>query len=92
MVHYYFDNDEWELIDRKKDPMELTNVYDDPAYAEIRADLHKQLDDMREKYGDSSELSQEYIEKYLDYIQENNSYNGGKNTELIDKIFEERKK
>lgn len=92
LVHYYFDNDEWELIDRKKDPMELTNVYDDPAYAEIRADLHKQLDGLREKYGDSSELSQEYIEKYLDYIQENNSYNGGKNTELIDKIFEDRKK
>ncbi|PZX47561.1 sulfatase family protein [Algoriphagus chordae] len=92
LVHYYFDNDEWELIDRLKDPMEMTNVYDDPAYAEIRAELHKQLDDMREKYGDSSELSQEYIEKYLDYIQEHNSYNGGKNTELIDKIFEDRKK
>jgi arylsulfatase A-like enzyme len=92
MVHYYFDIDEWELIDRKKDPLELTNVYDDPAYAEIRADLHKQLDGLREKYGDNSQISQEYIDKYLDYLEENNSYAGGKNTELIDKIFEERKK
>jgi hypothetical protein len=71
--------------------MEMTNVYDDPAYAEIRATLHKQLDGLREKYGDSSELSQEYIDKYLDYLQENNSYAGGKNTELLDKIFEGRK-
>jgi arylsulfatase A-like enzyme len=91
LVHYYFDADEWELIDRKNDPMELKNVYDDPAYAEIREDLHKQLDGLREKYGDNSQISQKYIDEYLDYLQKNNSYAGGKNTELLDKIFKDRK-
>ncbi|PZX52150.1 arylsulfatase A-like enzyme [Algoriphagus ratkowskyi] len=92
LVHYYFDTDEWELIDRKKDPNEMTNVYDDPAYAEIKAELHQQLDDMRVKYGDSSELSQEYIDKYLDFLEKNKYSTGGKETDLIDKIFEDRKK
>jgi len=91
LVHYYFDADEWELIDRENDPMELKNVYDDPAYAEIKADLHKQLDGLREKYGDNSEISQRYLDEYLDYLQKNNSYAGGKNTELLDEIFKDRK-
>lgn len=91
LVHYYFDVDEWELIDRKNDPLELKNVYDDPAYAEIQADLHKQLDGLREKYGDNSQISQRYIDEYLDFLQKNNSYAGGKNTELLDKIFKDRK-
>lgn len=91
LVHYYFDIDEWELIDRKNDPLELNNVYDDPAYAEIQADLHKQLEGLREKYGDNSQISQRYIDVYLDYLQENNSYAGGKNTELLDDIFKDRK-
>jgi arylsulfatase A-like enzyme len=92
LVHYYFDNDEWELIDRKKDPNEMKNVYDDPAYAEIQAKLHKQLDGLREKYGDSSELSQEYIDKYLDDLAERKGFFGAKDTTLIDKIFENRAK
>lgn len=91
LVHYYFDVDEWELIDRINDPMELKNVYDDPAYAEIQAELHQKLDGLREKYGDNSEISQQYLNEYLDYLQENNSYAGGKNTELLDKIFKDRK-
>lgn len=90
LVHYYFDIDEWELIDRKKDPMELKNVYDDPAYGEIRADLHKQLDGLREKYGDNSEISQEYIDKYLDFLEGNKNNVGAKDKSLIDKLFEDR--
>ena len=92
LVHYYFDTDEWELIDRIKDPQELNNVYDDPAYAEIRKNLHTRLDGLREKYGDNSQISQRYLQEYLDYLEENKSYAGGKNTELLNKIFEDRKK
>ena len=66
LVHYYFIQDYWELIDRKKDPMELRNVYDDPAYAEIKADLHKRLDELRVKYKDSKEISDGYIDRLLD--------------------------
>lgn len=64
LVHFYYDVDEWELYDRIKDPQEMNNVYSDPAYAEIVADLHIQLDEIRLKYKDSSELDQKYIEQY----------------------------
>lgn len=66
LVHYYFDVDEWELIDRKNDPNELKNVYDDPAYADVKKELHAKLDALRAKYGDSSEISQDYLNRYLD--------------------------
>lgn len=65
LIHYYYAIDEWELIDRKKDPLELKNVYDDPAYAEIRKDLHERLEKLRIKYKDNSELSQQYIDRFI---------------------------
>jgi len=37
----------WTLIDRERDPHELTNVYDDPAYAETRQTLHAELKRLR---------------------------------------------
>ncbi len=64
LAHFYYDVDEWELYDRKKDIHEMNNVYDDPAYAEIVIDLKKKLEEMRVFYKDSPELDQEYIEKY----------------------------
>ena len=70
LIHYYYAADEWELIDRKKDPMELKNVYDDPAYAEIRAELHQKLDELRTKYKDSEEVSQGYIDQYWEDMGE----------------------
>ncbi len=62
LAHFYYDIDEWELYDRKKDPNEMNNVYNDPAYTEIVAELKLKLDDLREKYGDSDELNQKYID------------------------------
>ena len=35
LVHFYNDIDEWELYDRKKDPNELVNVYEDEEYKSI---------------------------------------------------------
>ncbi|WP_296703911.1 sulfatase [Algoriphagus sp.] len=66
LIHYYYAIDEWELIDRKKDPLELKNVYNDSAYAEIRKDLHERLEKLRVKYKDNSELSQQYIDRFLE--------------------------
>jgi len=62
LVHFYYDVDEWELYDRKNDPHEMTNVYEDPDYASTVAELNKQLEDLRSKYKDSSELDQKYID------------------------------
>ena len=64
LVHFYYDVDEWELYDRKKDTSEMNNVYHDPAYADVVKDLHQKLVAMRVKYEDSEELDQMYIDKY----------------------------
>ncbi|MGB3142870.1 MAG: sulfatase [Maribacter sp.] len=64
LVHFYYDVDEWELYDRLKDPNEMTNVYDDPAYASIVEKLTQKLKDLRTYYKDSSEQDQRFIELY----------------------------
>ncbi|MDA4892548.1 sulfatase family protein [Microbacterium resistens] len=43
---------EWELYDLRRDPTEIHNVVDDPAYAEIRAELERTLARYQEHYGD----------------------------------------
>ncbi|PRX56986.1 sulfatase [Flagellimonas meridianipacifica] len=62
LAHFYYDVDEWELYDRKKDPQEMNNVYDDPAYADVVKELKVKLDELRVQYKDSDELNQQYIE------------------------------
>ncbi|MEL6943566.1 MAG: sulfatase, partial [Bacteroidota bacterium] len=62
LAHFYYDVDEWELYDRLKDPDEMKNVYDDPAYIAVVAALKKKLADLRVQYKDSEELDQHYIE------------------------------
>lgn len=62
LAHFYYDIDEWELYDRKKDPQEMNNVYNDPAYADVVKMLHKKLEELRIKYKDSDELNQHYID------------------------------
>lgn len=61
LVHYYYDIDEWEFFDRKADPKELKNLYDDPKYQRIVNDMRKKLKKLRKKYKDSDELSQKYL-------------------------------
>jgi len=62
LAHFYYDVDEWELYDRKKDIHEMTNVYDDPAYANVVVKLKDELAALRVKYKDSEELDQYYID------------------------------
>ena len=64
LAHFYYDVDEWELYDRKKDPLEMKNVYDDPEYSDVVSDLKRRLADLRVKYKDSEELDQAFIQKY----------------------------
>ncbi|MBN7815306.1 sulfatase family protein [Algoriphagus pacificus] len=90
LIHYYYVNDVWELIDRKKDPKELKNVYNDPAYAEIRAELHAKLDELRKKYKDSNEISQGYIDQLLNDADEGRVY--GINKEGVEEIKARREK
>lgn len=68
LAHFYFDVDEWELYDRKKDGNEMKNVYHEPAYAEVVADLKEKLAAMRIQYKDSPELDQKYIDMYKEKL------------------------
>ncbi len=46
---------EWELFDLEKDPLELKNVYSDPAYAEVVKELTAELDNLQREAGDVPE-------------------------------------
>ncbi len=52
LIHFYDDIDTWELYDLKSDPKELNNLYGVSKYNAIQEDLHRQLTDLRDKYGD----------------------------------------
>ena len=71
LIHYYYDIESWELFDLEKDPEEMQNVYDDPAYAEIQEKLHQQLEDLRVQYGDNDDLNQRFIEEYHEKVKKN---------------------
>lgn len=89
LIHYYYVEDQWELIDRIKDPQELKNVYDDPAYAQVRVDLHQRLEKLREQYGDNAQISQGYIDKLLEDADNGKVFGVGK--ERVEQIRERRK-
>ncbi len=69
LAHFYYDIDEWELYDIKKDPQEMKNVFHDPEYSDVVVELKKQLIELRVKYQDSNELQ----EKYLDMTKKTSS-------------------
>lgn len=66
LAHFYYDVDEWELYDRRKDPSEMKNVYNDPAYSDVVKELKARLAELRVKYKDSEELDRKFIEMYKD--------------------------
>ena len=66
LAHFYYDVDEWELYDRKNDPLEVNNVYGNPEYAEVVTALKIKLEELRKQYGDSDELNQHYIDIHLE--------------------------
>ena len=48
LVHFYKpDIDVWELFDREKDPLEVRNVYGDPAYADTVKELRAEITRLR---------------------------------------------
>lgn len=56
LVHFYKpDLDEWELYDRRKDPLETRSFYGDPDYARVVADLKKELNRLRVELDDTAQ-------------------------------------
>jgi arylsulfatase A-like enzyme len=62
LIHFYHDIDAWELFDLEKDPAELQNVYENPAYLGTRRELAAELLKLQELYGDSTELARKFIQ------------------------------
>jgi hypothetical protein len=50
LIHYYRLG-EWELFDLERDPLELHSRHDDPAYADIVAELETELARLQVEYG-----------------------------------------
>jgi len=46
---------EWELFDLQKDPLEMSNVYDDPAYADVVKKLKAELIRLRAELEDDND-------------------------------------
>jgi arylsulfatase A-like enzyme len=49
LMHFYQIN-EWELYDLARDPHEQRSVYGDPKYAQVQAELERELARLREQY------------------------------------------
>ena len=60
----------WELYDLVKDPGELHNIYDDPAYAGIRNRLKQQFAQLRKNVGDDGShfpACEKVVREFCDY-------------------------
>ncbi len=53
LIHFYNDIDVWELYDLEKDPAEMHNVINDPAYSEVLADMQAELKKLQTQYNDT---------------------------------------
>jgi arylsulfatase A-like enzyme len=65
LIHFYHDIDAWELYDLEKDPHEMKNIYDDPAYEDVKRRLEAELARLQALYLDSEELAREFVRKDL---------------------------
>ena len=60
----------WELYDLTADPTEVVNLYDDPAHADLVAELKSQLAALREHVGDTGEdhpAAERVVREFWDY-------------------------
>lgn len=56
LIHYYKpDVDDWELLDRTLDPLEVTNFYDDPGHQEELQRLKQELNRLRVEVQETGE-------------------------------------
>lgn len=63
----FYEFDEWEFYDLEKDPDELTNQYDNPEYRSEINRLKEELNRLKLKYGDTTDVRpkpREWQEKY----------------------------
>jgi len=54
LIHFYFDIDQWELYDLKKDLLEINNLYGKAGYGEITTRLYEELLKLQKQYNDTT--------------------------------------
>ena len=65
LIHFYYDSGTWELYDLENDPSEMNNLYNHPEYTDVQKHMHEKLIEVRKKYGDSDELDEQNLMRYL---------------------------
>jgi arylsulfatase A-like enzyme len=70
LIHYYHQQDEWELFDLKKDPNELHSYYNDPSYADIQHELKIELARLRSYYRDHTGVQSSHLDFDIVYDAE----------------------
>jgi len=58
LMKFYQFGEEWEFYDLENDPDELTNQYNNPAYAEKIAEVRAELDRIRIMYDDNTNVAE----------------------------------
>lgn len=56
---YFWKKDQWEAYDLVKDPLELNNIYNDPAQHEVVAKLKEELYRLKKELQDNDEFANE---------------------------------
>ena len=56
LAHFYYNIDVWELYDLEKDPSQVNNIYNNPNYAEVTAELKEKLKNLMIKFEDNKSL------------------------------------
>ena len=64
LIHFYYDMDQWELYDLKKDPDELNNIYLSKKESKLVSKLKSELYSLKKYYG--NELTYEEMRKISD--------------------------
>ena len=64
LIHFYYDIDQWELYDLKKDPNALNNIYVSKKETKLVSKLKSELYSLKKYYG--NELTYEQMRKISD--------------------------
>jgi arylsulfatase A-like enzyme len=54
LIEYYTEDGYAELFDLESDPLELQNLHGDPTYADIQAELTRELRGLQKEYADTA--------------------------------------
>lgn len=58
LAHFYYSMDVWELYDLEKDPLQLKNEINNPAYINVISKLKKELKRLMKGYGNDKTISE----------------------------------